>query len=797
LTLDRTDGDPLRFWNAVLSAIRRTVSPSGTSRLSTLSPVPEVGYSSSVLPALVVDALTELADSLVLVIDDVHTIAGSPAVEGLTFLMLHLPPGVRLVLAGIYLPELPRARMRLEGRLTSITGSTLAFSPDEARLLLERAGVRANAQTVDEVMRQTEGWAAGLRIGALTYADIGVDGEQQLPRVHAEASEYLTAEVLRRVPEDVQRFLLHTCVCDRICGSLADALTGDSNGSAVLRWLSDHNVFTMPLAGPGEWYRYHGLFAEMLRSQMRAPDLPDVASLHRRAAEWFAAEGLAIEAFEHAVEAGAWDLALDMVVTSWLSMCLDGELHALEDMLDRLPAETVEAGPLARVREMVSLALGRGGGAFDPSAPTSTDSVADLVFAMEIGRIRADVDMVSDAATILIGASSPALHEATADLRTLALTDLGIAEFWAAQQEHAVSHLNAALQAARSGGRDYVELGCTGVLVTVLTAEDRLSAALEIADQGAELARRRGWEQTAAAATLWQAMGWVHYLRDELAEADSYLDLADEGVRHDDNAVLATICAVRSMVLSQRGLKQRALQAIEDGRRAAGRLNSRHVLSDYFDAELARLSLAVGRVKACRRLLQGEPDPTGPIHLSVARAELLLFEERHRVAWELMTNAVQEGTGNLGQRILGQTLLAVLEASEVGTHAGLDVLAAAVEMAAPERLIAPLLQFGSRIEKMLGVLGRRQPVEQEFIVEVLSHIAASRAQGPGPVVHNLTARETDILTRLDGFASLPEIAADLFVSLNTVKTHLRSLYRKLDVHGRREAVARAEELGLL
>lgn len=798
LTLECADQDPLRFWNAVLTAICRALKPSQESLLSTLRPAPGGGYSASVLPALVADALAELPDRLVLVLDDVHTIAGSSAAEGLTFFMLHLPVRTRLVMSGIYLPEVPRVRLRLEGRLTSIDASTLAFTAQEARALLERAGVKPSTGGVDEIIRRTEGWSAGLRLAALTHADDPVQGEGQwLPSLRAEANEYLLGEVLRHVPDGVRRFLVQTCVCDEICGSLANALTGERDGAVVLRWLADHNVFTLSLGGRGQWYRYHGLFAEALRGGLGSPGLPDEATLCRRAAEWFAAEGHPTAAFDYAVRAGDWDLAQETVLRSWLSMYLDGELHALLAMLDRLPAASFQTGPMARVRDVVSLALGRRPGVAGMMAATSMDTLADVVLAMETGRITGDVDAVRVAVRRLLGEFPPAAHESPVDLRALAFYELGAAEFWTSEREHAAVLLREARSAAHVGGRGYVELGCTSLLAGVLTADDRLTAAVTIAEEGAELARQRGWEQAAASATQWHAMGWVSYLRDQLDDADHYLDLADDAARHNDYAVCATICLIRAVVLSRRGHRPRALQLIEEGISALGKLDAPHVFIDYFDAEAARLLLAVGRVDDCRRILQGEADPTGPIHLSVARAELLMSDGDPRAAWELMTKAAPHGSGYLDQRILGYTLLAILEANEVGTRAGLDVLAEAVQMAEPERMIAPLLQFGARGDRLFKALERRQSAPREFIAEVRSHIASSLSPHKHPALGGLTERETEILIHLDSRATLPEIAATLFVSVNTVKAHLRGLYRKLGVHGRRQAVARAEDLGLL
>jgi LuxR family maltose regulon positive regulatory protein len=809
LTLDRMDADPLRFWTALLVALRRVVEPSEDSLLATLSPAPGTGYPASVLPALVVDALAELDEPVVIVLDDVNAIEGSPAAEGLSFLMLHLPASTRLVLSGAYLPGLPRSRLRLEGKLTSVSSRALAFNSAEAQVMLERSGITAAPEFVAELTERTEGWSAGLRLAALTGAEEGVVGDRAvLAAASAEASEYLVSEVLRHLPPEVQKFLLHTCVCERISGPLGDALTQRSDGSAVLRWLAEHNVFTVSLAEGGEWYRYHAMFATMLRERLSSPDLPAVETLNRRAAQWFADAGLPVESFDHAVRGQAWDLARETVLSSWLSMYLDGELLTLRDMLVQLPAEVGDtADAVSQVRRLVSLAIGDQGltVAVPPTTAGPGGSVPDLVLAMEQARSRGNLDDVRAAATALLAAAAdPGYPQGAAtDLRALSLYELGVTEYWAGERTEAEEHLRDALAAARSGDRGYVELGCISQLVGVLTAQDRLDDALVVASEGSELARSRGWEQTAAAAELWHALGWVHYLRDQLDESDHFLDLSDEAVRTDDAAVRATIRLVRALVLSQRGQKRRALGQLKDAVRSIEQLRERHVFVDYVDAEIARLSLTLGRVSATRSALADEAKAGESVHLSVARAELLVSDSQPRAAWELLTKAVQQGEGWLNQRIQAHVLLAVLQAQELGSRSGLAVLAEAVDMAAPERMIQPMLQFGPRVDRMLEVLERRQTPHRDFITEVRSHIASSltaahhmRPRDSG-LEEPLTAREVEVLLRLDSMATLPEIAAELYVSLNTVKAHLRSLYQKLQVHGRREAVGRAEELGLL
>lgn len=807
LTLDHSDGDPWRFWTGVLTALRRVVPETESTLLSTLSPAPDNGYSPAVLPALVVDALAELTSPVLLVLDDIHALEDSSAAEGLSFLMSHLPPPVRLVLCGTHLPQLPRARLRLEGRLATVPSGALAFTEDEAEALFLHAGVEVDAELVTELTRRTEGWSAGLRFAALTGAEGGLALDKgMLTEAEFETSEYLVTEVMRHLPAEVQHFVLHSCVCERISGGLGDHLTGRSDGAAILRWLAGRNVFTVGTDDGSDWYRYHAVFAAMLRRQLDTSGAPSAVELHRRASEWLADAGLVVESFDHAVRGQVWDRARQTLSRSWLSMYLGGELVTLRDMLDRLPPATDGQGQEdSRLRRIAGLALG------EPDAGTTEDAgsegrtLTDHVLTLILSRSRGDLVTARAAALALhrLAEDPSCPHDTATDIRALALHELGVTEYWAGERAEAEKHLREALTAARVGERDYVALGCISQLVGVLTAQDRLDDALQVAADGVELARRRGWEQTAATAELWHALGWINYLRDNLDDADHYLDQSDEAAGEADSAVRATIKLVRALVLSQRGQKRRALAHLEDAAHAIECLREPHIFAAYVEAETARLLLALGQVGAVRRALSAEPEPGESVHLSIARAELLISDSRAEVAWRLMRRAVEEGSGFLDQRIQARVLLAVLEGQEQGMRSGLVVMTEAVELAATERMIQPMLQFGPRVDRMLEVLERRQSRHHDFIVEVRAHIAASvtaayrtRPADSG-LEEPLTAREAEVLARLDGMDTLPEIAAELFVSVNTVKAHLRSLYRKLGVHGRREALSRAEELGLL
>ncbi|SFL79672.1 LuxR C-terminal-related transcriptional regulator [Geodermatophilus ruber] len=839
VTLDRTDRDPVRFWSALLAAARSAAAPPEGSLLSSLAPAPQSETPPDLLPALVAEAFAGLEPTTVLVLDDVHWLEGSPVASGLSYLMLHLPPSVRLVLSGLYLPELPTQRLRLEGRLEVVHAQDLAFTAEETAEMLRHSGITVSDEAARILRDRTEGWSAGLRLAALSLAD-GGSAEQTLVEFngeHADVADYLVEEVFDRLPADTQDFLLRTSICDRLTGDLASALTGRANGRETLLGLARRNVFTTPTTSRQDWFRYHAMFADLLRSRFDRLGAPTRSHLHVTASRWFLDQGMPVDAFEHAVHAEDWDLAEEVLLSAWLSLYLDGQLVTLQDLIRRLPDHVVRcSGQIALVRIATGLALGDSGfvgtgdaalagAGVDDSSETpnataasvpavsapgddgGTAGIPELVVGLERARLSGDLAAVTSAAGGLMhaaehGAGSPRHAN---DLRALALQELGTTEYWAGRRAEAEDHLREALAAARANERGYVELGCLSQLIGVLTAQDRLGDALTASEEAVELARIRGWEQSGAAAELWHALGWIHYVRGELDDADQYLDLAEDAVRRQDAAVGAVILLVRGLVTGLRGRKREALATLEAAERTMQRLHVPYVFGGYITGERARLSLAIGQTAVTRRLLAGSPpDAYGSIHLALAHAELLLSDGRPDAAMDLLEKAVAVGEGFLDQRLQAGVLLSLLRAQHVGSVAAVQTMAEVVAMAEPEEMVQPFLQFGARVDRLLEALDRQRGPQRRFVQRLRKCLAGHVSPwvplaepGRGALPEPPTERELEVLRCLDSLLTLPEISSGLFVSVNTVKAHLRSLYRKLGVNGRREAVARARELGLV
>ncbi|ODU06693.1 MAG: hypothetical protein ABS81_04230 [Pseudonocardia sp. SCN 72-86] len=840
LSVERSDGDPRVFWPAVMAAVSR----SRQDPRDAPQPV------DSVSPVL--EALLSVEQPLLLILDDVHLVEGSAVESELARLVRMLPPRVRVVLSGQYLPTLPLAKLRVERRVFSITGKDLAFTTAESAAMLAESGVEVSEHVAETLRDRTEGWSAGLRLAALSLID-GLPPEELLNHFggdHIEVADYLMSEVLSRLPVDVEDFLLRTSVCDRLTGELAAELTGRQDSAELLKWMARHNVFTTADGPRQTWFRYHAMLGELLRSRLDQLGAATVQRLHLTASSWFSAHRMPVEAFEQAVRAEHWTSAAAILKDAWLAMYLDGKLVQLRELIDRLPHAIAAESELDDVRSAVGLAVGDAsvspgegeltGAGFDsyhaaaPLPPLHVEAAAresldpipleemaaasgrwhrptlpKLVVDLERARLGGDLVAAVAAAQQLVRlADSGDLEHVVhaSDVRALTLQQLGMTEYWAGRRADAEAHLREALAEAADNSRAYVQLGCLGQLVLVLTAQNRLTEAMKESEAALALVHEQGWEFTGAAAPLWYALGWATFVRGELDVAEQHLEGAAVAVRRQDAAISTTLLLARGMINQIRGRTRDALGLLEEACRVMSRLRARYVFGDYIIGEQARLRVAIGDISGARAILEHYPqDPAGPIHLSIAWAELLSGEKKTQEATGILELATRTGQGLVDQHTQALILLALLRDHAGDDKRAVDTIAEAVALAAPEQFVQPFLVFGRPIERLLRAASRLPGADHAFVERVLARAEVlwpvatpSGRTGRTEVLdQQLTARELQVLGSLDSLASLPEISASLFVSVNTLKAHLRSLYRKLGVGSRREAVTKARSLGII
>jgi LuxR family maltose regulon positive regulatory protein len=445
VSVQREERNPQRFWVSVVGALQQTAAGSTVVRPLTTAPDLD-GW--AVVERLLKD-LESLQDRVWLVIDDVHEMRSAEVLRQLELLLMRAPPELRCVLATRHDVRLGLHRLRLEGEVTEIRAANLRFTFDEARALFGAAGVELPESALTLLRARTEGWAAGLRMAALSLA-----GHPDPERFAAEFSgsertvaEYLLAEVLERQSEEVRRLLLRTSILERVSGELADLLTVGSGAERILQDLEEAGAFVVSLDGRRSWFRYRRLFADLLQLELRHTEPGEMPTLHATAAGWYAGNGYPAEAVRHAQAAQDWSLAARLLSDHWVDLDLGGEAATARELLTAFPASVAAAdaeltaltaaaelarGSLEEAERQLALAIQR-------SASVSADRRGRLevmltVLRLYLARQRGDLSAVSEAADGLLAAvdttDEPQLSLGE-DLRALTLISLGIAEVWA------------------------------------------------------------------------------------------------------------------------------------------------------------------------------------------------------------------------------------------------------------------------------------------------------------------------------------------------------------------------------
>jgi LuxR family transcriptional regulator, maltose regulon positive regulatory protein len=813
----RGERDPRQFWPSVLGALRQTAP--GSALVQALTAAPDLdGW--AIVERLLKD-LAPLDDRLWLVVDDVHELGSDQARRQLELLVLRGPPELRFVLATRHDLRLGLHRLRLEGELTEIRAPDLRFTMAEARELLAAAGVELAGPALKQLYERTEGWAAGLRLAALSLAGHPDPGRFAVEFSGSErtVAEYLLAEVLERQSEEVRRLLLRTCLVERVSGELADALTGSSGGHRILQELEEANAFVMALDAARSWFRYHRLFAGLLRLELRRTAPDQVTALHRAASQWFARHGYPMEAIRHAQGAEDWSLATRLLADHWPGLHLGGQAATVHALLAGFPAEAAEAdaelAALAAADELAQGSLEKArwyltraalGSASVPASRRGQLQMLLGIVGMLLARQHGDLPAVIEEARRLQAlaeapdASQPGLGQ---ELRALALINLGIAEVWTARFEEAKRHLEQGIALAHRIGRPYLEFTGRAHQAAIEIRGPSLARAAERGRQAIGLAERHGWTDEPAAGTAYVMLGGALVWQGRPEEAEPWVQRAERTVRAEaEPADAVAVYYVRGLLELARGRDSEALAAFSAAERLAGHFAAPHYLVPPARARLLLALVRLGELEQAEQALAelGDQDrDRGDIRTAVAALRLAQGEPHAATA---ALAPVLEGSAPVTNRSLQNQafLLEAIARDALGDPAAAGrALEHALDIAEPDGALSMFLLHPA--PGLLERHARQRTAHASLIAEILSLLAgktpAPPPAGTQPLLEPLSETEIRVLRYLPTNLSTPEIANELYVSPNTVKTHVRHLYAKLGTHRRGEAVARARALGLL
>ena len=824
--------DPQRFWLSVLGALRQTVPGSALVRELTAAPDLD-GW--AIVERLLKD-LARLQERVWLVVDDVHELGSGEALRQLELLLMRAPPELRFVLATRHDVRLGLHRLRLQGELAEIRAADLRFSVAEARELFQGAGVELPEAALVMLSERTEGWVAGLRMAVLSLAG-HPDPErfaEEFSGSERTVAEYLLAEVLERQSEQVRRLLLRTSVLERVSGPLADVLTGGTGGERVLQDLEEANAFVASLDAQRSWFRYHHLFGDLLQLELRRTEPGEVTVVHEMAAEWFADHGYPVEAIRHALAAQDWGLAVHLLADQWPGLQLGGQAATVHALLSGFPAGAAAAdAELAALVAADELAqgsleaaeryLGLAARGSVPAGRRGQLQVLLGVVRLLLARQRGNLPAVAEEAQRLqAAAEAPEAAQSGLgqELRALALVSLGITEVRAARFEEAERHLERGVALARRIGRPFLEF--TGLAYQAPIEFGRSFArAAERGRQAVELAERHGWTDEPAAGVAYVTLAGGLAWQGRPEEAEPWVQRAERTVRAEaEPATTIMVYTVRGQLELTRGRDADALAAWRAAERLSGHLAAPHG-SDFVvptRAFLLHALVRLGDTGHAEQALAGLGDQAGG-EIRVAVAVLRLAQgDPHAATTALIP--VLDGSAPLVWRswLVNAFLLEAIARDALGDPAAAGrALERALDIADPDLILFPFLIYPA--PGLLERHARDCAKHAALIAEIFSLLPAGPG-GPGEprgvwgggqpfrdrgslggssprLIEPLSQSEIRVLRYLPTNLSAREVARELSVSLNTVRTHSRHIFAKLGVHRRTEAVDRARALGLL
>jgi LuxR family maltose regulon positive regulatory protein len=820
--VDSQERDPRRFWLSVLGALRETAP--GAVLVRALAAAPDLdGW--AIVERLLTD-LAPLEDRLWLVIDDAHLL-GPDALRQLEVLVLRAPPQLRFVLVTRHDLRLGLHRLRLEGELTEIRAADLRFSLAEARALFGVTGVELPAGVLARLHERTEGWAAGLRLAALSLA-----GHPDPERFAAEFSgtertvaEFLLAEVLDRQSQEVRLLLLRTSFLERVTGDLADLLTGTSGGERILQDLEQAGAFVVSLDVRRSWFRYHRLFADLLQLELRRTEPGERAALHRAAAGWLAGHGHPVEAVRQARAAEDWGLAARLLCDHWLDLYLGGRGAILAELLAGFPRQVVAASPeLTAVQVAGDLIRGSlddagrhlamAGDALVAVPPDRRGRVQVMlsVLRLFLARRLVDVPVVAEEAQRLLAltegadAAEPGLGE---DLRAAAFISLGIGEMWALKFEDAERHLTQGLALAREIGRPYLELhGLAHGAHAMLQFRPDTSQE-ERGRQAIELAERHGWGEEPLAGVAYTQLGIVLLYQGRLEEAEPWLERAESLRAEAEPAAGMSLRHARAVLELARGRPQEALTAFRAAEKLAAALAGPRTCVTSMRSRMLHTLVRAGQTGHAEQVLaELGQDERASAEIRTAEAALRLASDDPQAAADALAPVLDGSVSGVRQvQTVTALLLEARARDSLGDHGTAGrVLERALDITESTGILLPFLLDPA--PALLEQHRRYRTAHPALISQILDLLPRPIRPAPPPgsqprwahshgLDEQLTDSETRILRYLPTHLTGPEIAGELSVSLNTVSTHMQHLYAKLGVHRRHEAVDRARALGLL
>lgn len=842
LSLDAGDNDLTRFLTHLVAALQTIAPQLGEGTLRALaSPQPPPLES---LLTLLLNDLTKISDSFVLILDDYHVMDSRPADSAITFLLEHLPPHMHLMIATRQDPQLPLARHRTRSQMTELRPADLRFTPGEAAEFLNQVmGLSLSADNIAALETRTEGWIAGLQLAALSMQ--GRQDTNNFIRVFAGSHhfvfDYLVEEVLQRQPENVHRFLLQTSILDKLNGSLCDAVTGQTDGRDMLEHLERGNLFVVPLDDQRQWYRYHHLFGDMLQTRLKHEQRDQVFTLHQRACDWYTRHDFQADAIRHALTGEDFERAAVLIEMNWPAMRRTRQEATIYIWMKALPEELFRNRP--------GLSLGYAWALLDAGEHDAAEArLRDAERWLEptaVGGENGEMIVVDEQQFRLLPASianarayrAQALGDVPGTVkytqqaldllpaedyyeRGTAAALLGLAYWMSSDLEAAYQSFAYGIETIGKSGSLNIMLGAAFILASIRLAQGRLNDAVAVYENTLQFATAEAHGQTVLQGTaeLYLGLGEMSIERGDIEAARAYLLKGKSLVAQASLPGYEYMwCSIDARLTEIDGDTDRALNLLAEAERT-------YYTSPIPDvrpvtALKVRLWIRHGKLdKAVKwvhdRGLSVEDDLSYMRefeHITLAR--LLIAQYRH----DGINSTIQQAAGLL-ERLLGAaktggrmgSVIEILMLQTLAHEAQGDTLAAlfslerTLTLAEPQGYIQLFVDEGAPMEYLLreaavhGMMPNyTHKLLNTFTARVQRHKHIARPAAVQSLIEPLSHRELEVLQHIAEGLTNQEIADRLFLSLNTVKVHARNIYDKLGADNRTQAVAKAREAGVL
>jgi LuxR family maltose regulon positive regulatory protein len=815
LSLDEEDSDPGRFLSYFIAGFRTVAVNIGEGALGALQS-PQPALSELVLTSLL-NEVAAISENFIVVLDDYHVVDSEQINHALEFMIERLPPQMHLVIATREDPDLPLSRLRARDQLTELRAADLRLTLSEASAFLNQTmGLHLSAENITALETRTEGWVAGLQLAA-----ISMQGQKDASRFiqsftgsHHFVIDYLVEEVLGRQPDHVQRFLLRTSILERLCGPLCDALLLDAapSGQQTLEYLEHANLFLLPLDNERRWYRYHHLFADLLRQRLYQ-SLEHVTELHTHASQWYEDQGLEVEAFHHAAAANDIDRAERLIEGRGLPLQFRGASAPILNWLKSLPKMTLDTRPSLWVTYASTLLFGGQHTAVEQTLQAAEVALAATIQGAEaddksrdlVGRIasmRATLAVIQHDAETIIYQSQRALeylHPANLPVRTATTWSLGYAYQLQGNRAAASQAYNEVIDISKSYGNSIYTMAATLNLGQIQEADNQLPLATRTYRRVIELA---GDPPQGMAGEAYLGLARIYYEWNDLDEAE---ELGRQCLQLTRQMETISTSVSYSLFLARLSLAQGdvsgAVAALDEAEEYVRRHNFIFMLSEVAAIQVPTL-LRQGNLTAAAHLAQTQKLPLNQARVSLAQgnpsAALAVLEPWGRQ---------MEAKGWSDERLRVLLLQAIAHYAQGNKKKALQVLGEALELARPGGFIRIFVDEGLPMFRILSEAAA-QGLMPDYVVKLLAAFkvedqgSAGESHAATPVtsqslVEPLSERELEVLRLLGTDLNGPEIARELLVSLNTMRTHTKNIYNKLGVNSRRTAVRRAQELNLL